>query len=116
MRYMLWMIDDGSYEPGPEEIEVMPEFVAWEEKVAKLGVGHAGVRLRPRDAAVTVRVRGGERLISDGPFADTKEHIGGYEVIDATDLDQAIEVAAAHPAAHNGVEIRPFRFQDGDAR
>jgi hypothetical protein len=68
--------------------------------------------LRPRADAVTVRVRDGQRLVSDGPFADTKEHIGGYEIIDATDLDQAIEVAAAHPAARNGVEIRPFRGAD----
>jgi hypothetical protein len=112
MRYMLWMIDDGSYEPGPDEIVVMPEFVAWEEKVAALGVAHSGVRLRPRDAAVTVRVRDGERLVTDGPFADTKEHIGGFEIIDATDLDQAIEVAAAHPSARNGVEIRPLRTAD----
>src|SRR4051812_30509473 len=109
MRYMLWMIDKGTYEPGPEEIEAMPEFIAWEEKVAALGVPHRGVRLRPPDAAVTVRVRNGRQLVTDGPFADTKEHIGGFEIIDATDLDQAIEVAAGHPAARNGVEIRPFR-------
>jgi hypothetical protein len=108
MRYMLWMIDDGSYEPGPDEIVVMPEFVAWEQKVAALGVPHRGERLRPRDAAVTVRVRDGRRLVTDGPFADTKEHIGGFEIIDATDLDQAIEVAAGHPTARNAVEIRPF--------
>jgi hypothetical protein len=99
------MVDDGSYEPGPDEIVAMPEFIAWDEKAA----GHRGARLRTPDHAVTVRVRDGERLITDGPFADTKEHIGGFEIIDATDLDQAIDVAAAHPSARNGVEIRPFR-------
>jgi hypothetical protein len=112
MRYLLWMIDDGSYEPDPDEIGAMPEFVAWEQKVAALGVEHRGVRLRPRDAAVTVRVRDGRRLVTDGPFADTKEHVGGFEIIDATDLEQAIEVAAGHPAARNGVEIRPFRSEE----
>jgi hypothetical protein len=110
MRYMLLMVDDGSYEPGPEEIVVMPEFVAWEEDLARRGVAHHGERLRTPDHAVTVRVRGGELLVSDGPFADTKEHIGGFEIIDATDLDQAIDVAAGHPA--NAVEIRPF--EEGD--
>ena len=110
MRYMLLMVDDGSYEPGPQEIVVMPEFVAWEEDVARRGVTHHGERLRTPDHAVTVRVRDGERLITDGPFADTKEHIGGFEIIDAPDLDVAIEVAAGHPA--NAVEIRPF--EEGD--
>jgi hypothetical protein len=110
MRYMLWMIDDGSYEPGPDEIDAMPEFAAWEQKVAALGVEHRGARLRTPDHAVTVRVREGERLITDGPFADTKEHVGGFEIIDATDLDQAIEVAAAHPTA--AVEIRPMRSDE----
>jgi hypothetical protein len=110
MRYMLLMVDDGSYEPGPEEIVVMPEFVAWEKDLARRGVAHRGERLRTPDHAVTVRIRDGDLLVSDGPFADTKEHIGGFEIIDATDLDQAIEVAAGHPA--NAVEIRPF--EEGD--
>jgi hypothetical protein len=111
VRYMLWMIDDGSYEPGPEEIEAMPEFIAWERKMAELGVEHRGERLRPPEHAVTVRVRDGERLVTDGPFADTKEHIGGFEIIDATDLDQAIEAAAGHPTP--SVEIRPFAPAEG---
>jgi hypothetical protein len=113
MRYMLWMIDNGSYEPGPDEIEAMPEFVAWEKRMAAAGIEHRGERLRPPDHAVTVRVREGQRLVTDGPFADTKEHIGGFEIVEATDLDQAIEVAATHPTRN--VEIRPFRTE-ADAR
>jgi hypothetical protein len=58
-----------------------------------------------------VRVRGGETLVSDGPFADTKEHIGGYEIVDAADLDEAIEAASGHPACRVGVEIRPFHVE-----
>src|SRR5690349_18650780 len=109
MRYMLWMIGDGRGEPGPADIVAMPEFIAWTASVEERGIPHRGDRLRPPDTAVTVRVRGGEVLITDGPFADTKEHIGGFEIIEAPDLDVAIEVAASHPAAHQTVEIRPFR-------
>jgi hypothetical protein len=112
MRYMLWMIGDGRDEPGPEEIVVMPEFVAWTKAVDERGISHRGARLRPPHTAVTVRVRDGEVLLTDGPFADTKEHIGGFEVIDVEDLDVAIEVASMHPAAHQTVEIRPFHVHE----
>jgi hypothetical protein len=108
MRYMLWMVGDGREEPAPAEIDAMPEFIAWREAVEERGVPHRGARLRPPDTAVTVRVREGEVLLSDGPFADTKEHIGGVEIIEVPDLDVAIEVASKHPAAHQTVEIRPF--------
>ena len=68
-----------------------------------------GAGLEPVDSATTVRVQGGETLVIDGPFADTKEVFGGYYVFEADDLDAAIEVAAQLPAARFGgsVEIRP---------
>jgi hypothetical protein len=106
---MLWMAGDGSVEPSPADIERMPEFIAWQESMAERGIAHRGQRLRPPADAVTVRVRDGQVLLTDGPFADTKEHIGGFEIIEAADLDEAIEVASGHPTAHGGaVEIRPF--------
>jgi hypothetical protein len=72
-------------------------------------VPHRGVRLRPHTEAVTVRVRDGEVLVADGPFAETREQIGGYELVECADLDEAIEAAAGHPAAsRHAVEIRPF--------
>jgi len=109
MRYMLWMAGDGAYEPSPDEIYAMKEFIAWEEDLARRGIPHRGERLRPPGDAVTVRVRGGQVLVTDGPFADTKEHIGGYEIIEVANLDEAIEVAAGHPGSTGGaVEIRPF--------
>ena len=109
MQYMLFMCDDGTDENGPDEIAAMPEFVAWQQKVDERGVRHRGARLRPPAEAVTVRVRGGELLVTDGPFAETKEQISGYEIIECADLDEAIEVAAGHPtAAGFSVEIRPF--------
>jgi hypothetical protein len=69
----------------------------------------SGAGLKPVDTATTVRVQGGETLVTDGPFADTKEVFGGYYLFEADDLDAAIEVAARLPAARFGgsVEIRP---------
>jgi hypothetical protein len=72
-----------------------------------------GVRLEGRplspDEATTVRVRNGEVLISDGPFAETKELMVGYDMLDCADLDEAIEVASKHPLAKRGaMELRPF--------
>lgn len=113
MRYMLWMVGDGREEPAPAEIKVMPEFVAWEKELEERGIQHRGERLRPPHTAVTVRVRGGEVLVTDGPFADTKEHIGGFEIVEAPDLDVAIEVASKHPA--QTVEIRPFHSDAAEA-
>jgi hypothetical protein len=109
VRYMLWMAGDGAEEPGPDEIRAMPDFIAWETDLAARGIPHRGARLRPPADAVTVRVRGGRVLVTDGPFADTKEHIGGFEIIEVADLDEAIDVAAKHPTSTRGaVEIRPF--------
>jgi hypothetical protein len=110
MRYMLWMIGDGRDEPGPAEILEMPEFVAWQKAMDERGVQHHGARLRPPHTAATVRVRNGEVLVTDGPFADTKEVFAGYYLIEADDLDGALEVAARVPAARmgGGVEVRPF--------
>ena len=69
----------------------------------------AGGRLRPVSDATTVRVRGGEVLISDGPFAETKEQIAGFNVLERADLDEAIEIASRHPTAKLGTfELRPF--------
>ena len=65
--------------------------------------------LGPAAAATTVRVRGGELLVSDGPFAETKEVIVGFDILECADLDEAIEVARAHPMAWTGrLELRPF--------
>ena len=69
----------------------------------------AGDRLRYVSDATTVQVRSQEVLVSDGPFAETKEQIAGYDVIDCADLDEAIEVASKHPVARFGkLEVRPF--------
>ena len=81
----------------------------WVDELQARGVSEYGERLRPEQDATTVRVRGGEVLVVDGPFTESKESIGGFDVIAARDLDEAIEIASKHPVASFGrVEIRPF--------
>jgi hypothetical protein len=106
MHYLLLMCDDGSSD-ATEGTE--PALAAWLARTAERGVEHHGSRLRPPAEAVTVRVRDGRTLVSDGPFAETKEQICGFEVVECADLDEALEVAGTHPtAAAHTVEIRPF--------
>ena len=82
----------------------------WSEEMAERGVLRGGGGLRPADEATTVRVRGDAVLLTDGPFAETKEQMGGFCLIECADLDEAIEVASKHPAAGYGtIEIRPMR-------
>ena len=109
MRYMLIMTDGGADGPGPAQLAAMPAFRAWIADAEARGVPHTGVRLRPAREAVTVRVRDGDVIVGDGPFADTKEQVGGFELVDCRDLDEAIELASAHPSARWAVEIRPCR-------
>jgi hypothetical protein len=69
----------------------------------------AAAPLEPSSTAISVRVRAGKRVVTDGPFAETKEQLGGYFLIDATDLDEAIAIAARIPMARRGtVEVRPI--------
>lgn len=105
MKYLLMI--------GLDESDV-PEEIArhgcggWSEEMTRRGVVKGGVGLRPAGEATTVRVRDGDLLLSDGPFAETKDQIGGFSLIEAADLDEAVAIAAAHPVARYGsIEIRP---------
>jgi hypothetical protein len=81
----------------------------WSEEMIERGVLRGGAGLRPPGDATTLRVRDDQVLLSDGPFAETKEQIGGFCMIECADLDEAIEIAAKHPAATYGtIEIRPL--------
>ncbi|SRR6266571_4662375 len=81
---------------------------AYTQALTEAGVMTGGAGLQPPRAATTVRQHGGKRQVQDGPFADTKEQLGGYYVIDVPDLDKALEWAARCPAAATGaVEVRP---------
>lgn len=81
----------------------------WSEEMQRRGVLQGGAGLRPPSDATTVRVRDHAVLLSDGPFAETREQIGGFCLIECADLDEAIEVTSKHPAAGYGtIEIRPL--------
>ena len=105
MRYLLIICGDETA-AGPD---MLAEYIKFGEEMGKRGVLTGGERLRPTTDATTVRVRENEVLTSDGPFAETKEQIGGYYLVDAKDLDQAIEIAAKIPGARTGsIEVRPI--------
>ncbi len=88
---------------------MMAGYASFGEEMGARGVLQGGERLQPTTDATTVQVRNGEVLTADGPFAETKEQIGGYYVVDCKDLDEAIEVAAKIPRAANGtIEVRPI--------
>ena len=112
MRYALLITaDEVAYEAlSPEEGQAnLAAYGAWVEEMGKRGVLGGGERLRPTTEATTVRVREGETLTTDGPFAETKEQIGGFFLVDCKDLDEAIEVASKLPGArHGSIEVRPI--------
>jgi len=108
MKYVLLICDDETVSPTNEEIEADPVHRALFADLNRRSGLLAGVRLRPVVDATTVRVRDGETLVSDGPFAETKDFVGGVMIVDCADLDDAIAIAAGHPYARwGGIEIRP---------
>ncbi len=113
MKYLLFIGGDETLELGPDdEARVQEGAEAWVSEMDGRGVRLQGNRLALSTDATTVRVRDDEVLVADGPFAETKEQIGGYDIIECADLDEAIEVASKHPVAKLGfVEVRAF-WQD----
>ena len=91
---------------------MMAGYATFGEEMTARGVLQDGNRLRPTADATTVQVRNGEVLTADGPFAETKEQIGGYYVIDCQDLDEAIEVASKLPARHQRHHRDPAHLGD----
>ena len=108
MKYALMIWHGEEHSEPPAEIDTWPEHQAWVADMEARGVARvAGARLRPT-ATTKVRVRDGETLVSDGPYAETKDLMGGFVLIECEHLDEAIEVAAGHPfAAFGTVEVRP---------
>jgi hypothetical protein len=108
MKYVLLICDDEKVSPTNEELAADPVHQAWSADLERRGAEVAGARLRPVVDATSVRVRDGETLVSDGPYAETKDFVGGFVIVHCADLDEAIEIAAGHPYARwGGVEIRP---------
>jgi hypothetical protein len=109
MKYVAFVGTDG---PQPKEnVAVMNRgFPAYFEEMNRRGVRLLGRELRLPDVSATVRVRAGETLVVDGPFAETKEFVGGLNLLDCADLDEAVEVESKSPVAQFlPFEIRPFR-------
>ncbi len=108
MKYLFLVCTDGPLTLTREEIgQLDPQ--AWLDEMEARGTRLTGDRVRPASDATTVRVRDGQTLVTDGPYAETKEQMGGFDIIDCADLDEAIEIASKHPIARFGmIEVRPF--------
>ncbi len=108
MHYLLFICSDGA--PTEEKARVMSsEVPTWVADTEERGIRRFGNELAPVSEAVTVRVRDGQTVVTDGPFAESKEFVAGFDVIDAADLDEALAVAAAHPVSwFHAIEVRPF--------
>jgi hypothetical protein len=88
---------------------MMTEYRSFTESIAKSGHYKGGNALQPTKTATTVRVRNGKRSTTDGPFAETREQLGGYYLVDAKDLDEAIGIAERIPGSRSGsIEVRPI--------
>jgi len=111
MQYMLMFYEttnDIAARSGKNDTEYWAGWRAYVDALRKSGIVQSGAGLQPPATATTLKLRNGSRKIQDGPFADAKEQLGGFFVIDAANLDQALEWAARAPCASSGgVEVRP---------
>jgi len=117
MQYMLLVYVDPATSPAPDSPEAQAEYgeyMAFSEAVAKQGLMVSGAPLEPVDTATTVRVHSGETVLSDGPYAETKEWLAGYYLLECPDLDTAVQHAGRIPAArHGAIEVRPVMVIPG---
>lgn len=91
----------------------MPAYTAYAEALSKAGIFAGGAGLQPQHTGTTLKIQNGQRQVQDGPYAETKEQIGGFFMIDVADLDEALDWAARCPAATNcAVEVRPLMLMD----
>jgi hypothetical protein len=112
MKYLCLIYDEESKMATMTEADAnafMGEYFAFTEGIKKSGHYIAGEALKPVNSATTVRMRNGKMSTTDGPFAETKEQLGGYYLIEARDLNDALQVASRIPSARTGsVEVRPI--------
>lgn len=117
MRYMLLCyFREEEWEKLPESRreEVMKDYGALVQDLAKTDKLRGGAKLNPASSATTVREKNGRAAITDGPFAETKEQLGGYHIVECRDLDEAISIAKRIPSLRVGgtVEVRPVEFEE----
>lgn len=112
MKYLLLIYEDEirfTKQSKTELEQMMGEYGQFTKSIIDGGQFQAGAQLQPVASATSVRVRDGKRLLTDGPFAETREQLGGYYLIDAKDLDEAIGIAERIPSARFGtIEVRPL--------
>ena len=114
MKYLMfvcWDAErmDAQVEPDPNALPDVEEPFPWVDDLQAQGIWVTGDQLAPPRRARTVRVRNGKTLVTDGPFAETKEAIGGFDLLECDSLEQAVEIAATHPNAQGGtIEVRPL--------
>ena len=108
MRYLALIYSEEPAEPPEMTPEEMVPWIEFGEEATARGANPIGDALQPTSTATTVRVRDGKMLTTDGPFAETKEVLGGYYMLECPDLDSAVELASKIPAAEYGsIEVRP---------
>jgi hypothetical protein len=113
MKYLLlvcWDAErmDAQTEPGPNDPPNEESF-PWLDDLQARGIRLTGDQLAPPRRARSVRVRKGKALVTDGPFAETKEAVGGFDILECGSMEEAVEIAAHHPNAEIGtIEVRPF--------
>jgi hypothetical protein len=114
VKYALLIYDENTANPSPEPPDpavwgkVMDEYNAFTKAITDAGINLGGEALQPNPTATTVRVRDGRTMTTDGPFAETKEGLGGFYLLDVPDLDAALDWAAKCPGSWYGsVEVRP---------
>ena len=111
MQYLLLINDDESADNG----DLMPAYMAYTEALQASGALVGANQLQPSETATTVRVRDGQTLVTDGPFIETKESLGGYYLIEVESLDEALEWAAKIPSAKFGhIEVRPLVMRQAE--
>jgi|ERR1700722_11467345 len=112
MEYMLLIYsseEDAKKVTAAEGQQIFQEYMTFTQDLTKSGKNKGGAPLERTTAATTVRVRNGKTQVTDGPFAETKEQLGGYYLVEAKDLDEAISIAAKIPGAkHGSIEVRPI--------
>jgi hypothetical protein len=112
MKYLLLIYDEEQVwgkMNADEQQQMISEYRQYGQELKSSGRFVAGHQLQPISTATSVRVRGGKRLVTDGPFAETREQLGGFYMIEAADLDEAIAAAAKIPSARMGtIEVRPI--------
>ena len=111
MQYLLMIysneVEYAKIDPSTSK-KIVGEYEAFTKEIIQNGNFKAGDRLQPTTTATTVRVKNGKQLVTDGPFAETREQLGGYYLVEAKDLDEATAIAARIPSARLGtIEVRP---------